>query len=58
MKFKNTHIAEYEIIQCLAGKNSGNLAMIGDMDQSIYGWRGSEPERVLQQFREDFSPAE
>lgn len=54
---QDTHIAEYEIIQCLAG-NSGNLAMIGDMDQSIYGWRGSEPERVLQQFREDFSPAE
>jgi DNA helicase-2/ATP-dependent DNA helicase PcrA len=52
---QDTHLSEYEIIRYLSGR-SGNLAMIGDMDQSIYGWRGSEPQLVLQQFRDDFNP--
>jgi len=52
---QDTHLAEYEIVRTLAAK-SGNLALIGDMDQTIYTWRGSEPERVIGQFQHDFSP--
>ena len=46
---QDTHIAEYEIIQCLAGEQRYTSLMICDMDQEqIYGWRGVEsPERVL-----------
>jgi len=54
---QDTQISEYEIVHCLA-KRSRNIAMIGDVDQTIYGWRGSEPERVLGQFRADFDPVE
>jgi DNA helicase II / ATP-dependent DNA helicase PcrA len=52
---QDTHLAEYEVIRELAYQ-SGNLAMIGDLDQSIYGWRGSEPKAVIGQFKEDFRP--
>lgn len=54
---QDTQISEYEIVRLLA-RRSRNLAMIGDVDQTIYGWRGSEPERVLGQFRADFDPIE
>ena len=52
---QDTQIAEYEIVHLLA-RRSRNLAMIGDVDQTIYGWRGSDPERVLEQFQKDYSP--
>jgi DNA helicase-2/ATP-dependent DNA helicase PcrA len=54
---QDTQISEYEIVRLLA-RRGRNLAMIGDVDQTIYGWRGSEPERVLGQFRADFDPVE
>ena len=54
---QDTQISEYEIVRLLA-RRSRNLAMIGDVDQTIYGWRGSEPELVLTQFRADFDPVE
>ena len=50
---QDTHICEYEIVRHLALR-SGNLAMIGDLDQTIYEWRGSEPDQVIQQFNQDF----
>uniref|UniRef100_B8HW82 DNA 3'-5' helicase n=1 Tax=Cyanothece sp. (strain PCC 7425 / ATCC 29141) TaxID=395961 RepID=B8HW82_CYAP4 len=52
---QDTHRAEYEIVYALA-KGSGNVTLIGDLDQTIYEWRGSEPETVLEQFRQDFQP--
>lgn len=51
---QDTHLAEYQIIKRLA--QAGNIALFGDMDQSIYGWRGTEPERVIEAFSQDFSP--
>jgi len=54
---QDTHLGEYEVVRHLAHK-SKNLAMIGDLDQTIYAWRGSEPEVVLEQFRVEFSPTE
>ena len=52
---QDTHLSEYRIVRHLA-RRTGNLAMIGDLDQTIYQWRGSEPEKVIQRFRQDFSP--
>jgi DNA helicase-2/ATP-dependent DNA helicase PcrA len=52
---QDTHLGEYEIVRHLALK-SGNLALIGDLDQTIYEWRGSEPDVVLDRFREEFHP--
>lgn len=56
-ELQDTHLAEYQIVRTLA-RRSGNLAMIGDLAQTIYGWRGSQPDTVVQQFRDDFSPRE
>ncbi|MFB8789323.1 MAG: 3'-5' exonuclease [Potamolinea sp.] len=50
---QDTHLSEYEIVRYLAS-DSGNLAMIGDLDQTIYEWRGSEPDQVIEQFKHDF----
>lgn len=52
---QDTHLSEYGIVKHLAA-NSGNLAMIGDLDQTIYEWRGSEPDEVIKQFNVDFNP--
>jgi DNA helicase-2/ATP-dependent DNA helicase PcrA len=52
---QDTHLSEYDIVKHLA-MNSGNLAMIGDLDQTIYEWRGSEPDAVINQFKCDFDP--
>lgn len=54
---QDTHLSEYSIVKNLASK-SGNLAMIGDVDQTIYEWRGSEPDNVIAQFKNDFNPTE
>jgi DNA helicase II / ATP-dependent DNA helicase PcrA len=52
---QDTHLSEYNIVKHLAA-NSGNLAMIGDLDQTIYEWRGSEPDEVIKKFNVDFNP--
>ena len=52
---QDTHLSEYDIVKHLA-MDSGNLAMIGDLDQTIYEWRGSEPDAVINQFKCDFDP--
>lgn len=54
---QDTHLSEYEIVKFLASP-TGNIAMIGDLDQTIYEWRGSEPEQVISQFKQDFQPQE
>ena len=52
---QDTHFSEYRIVHTLAQK-SGNLALIGDFDQTIYEWRGSEPRKLIEAFRRDFAP--
>ncbi|MDJ0735055.1 MAG: 3'-5' exonuclease [Nostocaceae cyanobacterium] len=54
---QDTHLCEYEIVHSLASR-TGNLAMIGDLDQTIYEWRGSQPDKVIRQFQKDFQPQE
>ena len=41
-EFQDTHLSEYLIVKELA-KGHQNIAFIGDLDQTIYEWRGSRP---------------
>ncbi|MFM5891231.1 MAG: 3'-5' exonuclease [Dolichospermum sp.] len=54
---QDTHLSEYELVRTLAAR-TGNIAIIGDLDQTIYEWRGSEPEKVVSQFKQQFQPQE
>lgn len=55
-EMQDTHVSEYGVIRALA-LASGNLALAGDYDQTIYEWRGSCPDDVLAQFHRDFPDA-
>jgi len=54
-EFQDTNAIQYAWIRLLAGA-SGNVFVVGDDDQSIYGWRGARIENI-QRFSKDYSKA-
>ncbi len=44
-EYQDTNGAQYNFIQRLAGQGKG-LTLVGDDDQSIYGWRGAMPDNI------------
>ncbi|MEQ9862568.1 DNA helicase II [Pectobacterium cacticida] len=55
-EFQDTNRIQYAWIRMLAG-DSAKVMIVGDDDQSIYGWRGAQVENI-QLFLKDFSGAE
>ncbi|MEX2586962.1 MAG: DNA helicase PcrA [Actinomycetota bacterium] len=55
-EFQDTNGAQFELVRLL-GAPDGNVCVVGDMDQSVYGFRGAD-YRNLARFEEAFPGAE
>jgi len=51
-EYQDTNMAQNEIAMSLAAR-SGQVTIVGDHDQSVYGWRGADVRNILQ-FEEAF----
>ena len=54
-EFQDTNAIQYAWLNIL-GQHKGNVMIVGDDDQSIYGWRGAKIENI-QRFLNDFNDA-
>ena len=55
-EYQDTNNAQYTLVNLLADQYK-NLCVVGDADQSIYGWRGANMENILD-FEKDYPQAD
>lgn len=55
-EYQDTNQAQYELIRLLAANNE-NICVVGDADQSIYGWRGANMSNIMN-FEKDYPHAQ
>ena len=55
-EYQDTNYAQFRLLSLLAGERK-NVFVVGDPDQSIYGWRGADIRNILD-FQRDFPGAE
>lgn len=46
-EYQDTNVTQYHLVKLLAGQ-LGRFTVVGDDDQSIYAWRGAQPENLAQ----------
>lgn len=54
-EYQDTNHAQYQLVQLLANRLK-NICVVGDADQSIYGWRGADMENIMN-FEKDYPEA-
>jgi DNA helicase-2/ATP-dependent DNA helicase PcrA len=54
-EYQDTNRSQYDLMKLLSGER-GNICVVGDEDQSIYGWRGANIRNILD-FERDFPGA-
>jgi len=54
-EFHDVNRVQYHLLQLLCAAPAHNLMVVADEDQSIYSWRGSDPQ-YIENFRTDFNP--
>lgn len=57
-EYQDTNLVQYNLVKILGKKTNGenNIFVVGDEDQSIYGWRGADISNILN-FEKDFEGA-
>lgn len=54
-EYHDVNCAQYELLKLICTPPDNNLMVVADADQSIYSWRGSDPQ-YIDNFKDDFSP--